>query len=857
MRTRQVNTSLELTKDRVKPFLRKYLEAHGVAITEKGRFLCLNPEHDDQTPSMHFIPDSDEQKTKCFVCHASYDIFDVHAILEDRPNEGMAFVYQNIYELADRYEVEYDRAEPTEQELLWMRLSKMYRDAATVLVEMLNEKLEEYTAPAVERGIRTEMCLKFGIASIPYRAFVVRMQARGHDVEMMKAYDIDKNMFDKEHLTFTIKDRNGMVVGFARRYLKYDKATEKLAKAQSQWYPPKYHNTSAKIPFFQRESLIYGLDTAKAENYRCFDIIEGYTDVISLRQVGLNNNGAGCGTGFTEGQIMQLRDAGFTHLNWVCDSDDAGRKAALRFLDLIAGYEGLKATVTFLPFGEEVPASDRDPDGFIRWYGRDAWLALQQYSAFEWKLDIMARGEGVDLFGLAREMIPLLLNEGDRLERGRLIKVLSDKTGVPGDDIRAEITRRTNIQIAKAGDMLKRRLHIAKDSVDIQSAVQEAYLGIQEQADDGQVDVSIEESARACIESLRQFKEPFEGIRGWKTGWEQFDKDFDGLIKEKGILAIAGAPNCGKSAMLTNLGCNLLVNDNPGCSVIYHIMDDPREVAFAKLMSCLTGIPIGNVTRAASDILPYDHLRQAFENAEEWILEQVHTGRLVVKGQEMGTATDVATRLIDNVSQKTGNTVVYMGDSLHNLLDEEHSESERLKFTNIANWARRITDTRKMTMMFTCELTKEAMKGRPRLYMTAETRAIAYAFKAVGMLYNDLHIKMEEADTYWVDEPVDIATGLTVEGASKIRRPIIDIHWEKNKITGCKEHHFFKFWDNTTRVDQMTRDDMKEQVEAAKAASTQLREPNVQALGALAASLPYATPGLPLPGQIPNMELPS
>ncbi len=854
MRTRQVNTGLELAKERLKPFLRKYLEQHGVVIDQKGKFLCLNPEHEDTTPSMHFIPGSDEQKTKCFVCHASYDIFDVHTLLEGRPKDGMAFVYNNIYELADRFGVEIDRTEPTEQELLWMRLSRMYQDAAQVLVDMANESPEECLAPAVQRGLRPEICVQYGVACVPWRAFVHRMKACGHDVEMMKAYDIDKNMFDVEHLTFTIKNQSGMVVGFSRRYLKYDKSADKLARAQGHYYPPKYHNTSAKVPFFQRESLVYGLDTARKENYRRFDIIEGYTDVLSLRQVGLNNNGAGCGTGCTEGQLMQLINAGFTHFNWVADTDDAGLAAAMRFLDLVAGHEGIKATVTFLPFGSEVPESDRDPDGFIRWYGKDAYLALPEYSAFEWKLDNVLRQPDVDPLAVAKDMIPLLLNEKDRLERGRLIKALSDRTGVPAEDLRDEIKRRTDEEIARVGDALKRRLHTARDTLDIQRAIQEASLAAQESADTA-VDISIEESARACIASLAAFKEPIHGIRGWVTGWEQFDQDFDGLVKEKGIFAIAGAPNCGKSAMLTNLACNLLIQGNEGVSVVYHIMDDPREIAFAKLMSCLTGIPIRHIVRAAADIMPYPHLKTAFENAEEWILEQVHTGKLVVKGQEMGTATDVATRLIDNVTQKTGNTVVYMGDSLHNLMDEEASDSERLKFTNIANWARRITDTRRMTMMFTCELTKEAMKGRPRLYMTAETRAIAYAFKAVGMLYNDLHVKAEEADTFWIDKPIDLASGNPVEGM-KIRRPIIDIWWEKNKVSEFKGHHFWQFWDNSARVEQMTREDMQAQVSAARDAAEELKAPNAQALGSFDASLPYATPGLPLPGQTPSLELP-
>jgi len=835
----QINPALAALVEKVKPLLTQYLTDHQVTLDNRGWFRCLNPKHPDHDPSMHIIPASNGTKTKCFPCGASYDIFDAHAILEGRPKQGPGWIYQNLYELARRYGIDFEEVEPTEQELLLMRLMRMYQDAADILVEVAKKEPDQSFAYTRARGISDEVCIEMGVGSVPWKAFLQRMQACGHDVDYMKQYDLSSDMFDREHVTFTIRDKNGMVVGFARRFTLWDGEQQKLSREKQSYYPPKFSNTGANVPFFQKEALVYGLDTARKENYRRLEMFEGYFDVLGARQAGIRASACALGTSLTEFQVMQAQDCGFTHINYVGDMDDAGQKGAMKALDTMAGREGLKATVTFLPFPESVPVKDRDPDTYLKMFGAEEYFKLPEYSGFDWKLDIELKTNGQDLHHLALRMIPLIMNEKDHITRGRLVRVLADKTSVPEEDIRAEIQKREDVRIDSLAIDLQRGLGRAKTSLERIEVIQEIAAQTRS-ASDETVDVSIGESARAAVLAFQKFEAPIVGLRGYKTGFDQFDKDFDGFPKEQQILGIAGSPNCGKSAFVTNMAVNLaLYNPSEKLSIIYHIMDDPRNIAIAKIMSCLTGMPIRTTTRAASDILPYPHLKNAYEQAKAWLLEKMHTGAIVVKGQEMGCGTEVAARLIDTTMQRTGNKVVYIADSLHNISAEGNTGDRRMNFIQVSDWAQQISDTRRISMIFTCELTKEGMKERPRMYMTSETSAIGYKFKAVGMVWNALHILRETANDYWLDELLDPATG--VKTGDPVKRPIIEIKWEKNKISEFKGSHYFRFWDNAARVAQMSFQEVD--TERKKAAAINLKGPNLGILGQFQAALPHA-PGV-------------
>jgi DNA primase catalytic core len=737
-------------------------------------------------------------RVKCFACGASYDIFKVCSIVEKKPERGPGWIYENVYHLAKLFKLSFDEIEPTEEELRYIQYSNMYDDAADVLVAVAST--DEATEYPRKRGLTKETCVKFGVAQVDTEYFYKEMEKRGHAREVLENVGLTSDMFAKDRVTFVLRDLSGWVIGFSRKYLLYDKTAHKMAKANKKYYPPKYVNTSSDVPFFDKSSFLYGIHYARVPNNRRIDLYEGYFDFLFAYQSGITNCAAVSGTALTGSQVELIKQVGFSHVNIVFDSEPEGCKAAEKMMDTFSGYEGLYLTITFLPFEDDVPPADRDPDEFIKRYGIQSYHDLELYSAFDWRLNKMIM-DGAPAATVSEIMLPQILNESSILRRSELLTKLSEATKYQVEVLRAELDRLADKSVRAITEQVMTDLHRARDSKKKAEILRggvaqiDEIIGRQGQA----LDYSWEESHRAFIEACTSNETPGLEIGGWKTGWVKFDESFDGLPKEGSILGIAGAPNCGKSAWLTSLIMNLLINNTEGLSVVFHVLDDPRHVAFAKLMSALTGIPIGHILRAEKYVLGNPALGEAYRRARGWIETQMRTGKLIVKGQELGNDIELAEHLIDSVITKTGNKVVYVADSFHSL-DDKRSSEERIRYKRVAEWSMRVTETRKITMVFTVELTKVGMDGRPRLHMLAETGKLAYALKAVGLVYNELHDKRNLSCTHWLDK---------VEGEQEpVRRPILEVEWAKNKISGFKGNQYLKFHDELAYLEEISRDDV-------------------------------------------------
>jgi len=158
----------------------------------------------------------------------------------------------------------------------------------------------------------------------------------------------DGTTFDRfaGRVMFPIHSISGRVIGFGGRILKADKKTAK------------YLN-SPESEVYHKSEVLYGIYHAKkaiTQENKCF-LVEGYTDVISLHQTGIENVVASSGTSLTQDQIKLIKR--FTpNVTVLYDGDAAGIKASLRGIDMIL-EEGLNVKVVLLPEGE-------DPDSFAR-----------------------------------------------------------------------------------------------------------------------------------------------------------------------------------------------------------------------------------------------------------------------------------------------------------------------------------------------------------------------------------------------------------------------------------------------------------------------------------------------------------
>ena len=205
-----------------------------------------------------------------------------------------------------------------------------------------------------ERGIREDTIDKFqlGYSFTERDAFSLEAKKSGYKTDYLvkTGLSIEKGglYFDRfaGRVMFPIHGISGNVIGFGGRTLRTDKDTAK------------YLN-SPESEIYHKSKVVYGLFFAKkaiVTTEKCY-LVEGYTDVISMHQAGIENVVASSGTALTVEQIRLIKR--FTqNITIIYDGDEAGIKASFRGIDLVL-EEGLNVRVLLLPDGE-------DPDSFSK-----------------------------------------------------------------------------------------------------------------------------------------------------------------------------------------------------------------------------------------------------------------------------------------------------------------------------------------------------------------------------------------------------------------------------------------------------------------------------------------------------------
>ncbi|QTV04908.1 DNA primase [Faecalibacter bovis] len=206
-----------------------------------------------------------------------------------------------------------------------------------------------------ERGFSNEIIKRFELGYSPNKwdAFAEYAEKKGYSKEIIEAsglvsYKEDGKRFDKfrERVIFPIYSYSGRPIGFGGRILRND------VKAA------KYLNSPENEIYFKSKTL-YGLFQAKQailKQDECL-LVEGYTDVLSMHQAGIENVVASSGTALTKEQIVMIKRL-TSHVTVMYDGDAAGIRASFRGIDMILAQE-LNVKILPLPDGE-------DPDSFAR-----------------------------------------------------------------------------------------------------------------------------------------------------------------------------------------------------------------------------------------------------------------------------------------------------------------------------------------------------------------------------------------------------------------------------------------------------------------------------------------------------------
>lgn len=327
-----------------------------VTLRKRGvNFVGLCPFHDDRTPSFYVSPA--KNICKCFACGEGGT--PVHFVMK---HEQMSYP-EALKFLARKYNIQVVEKELTNEE----RQAQDDRESMFILNEYARDYfvktlLENPEGKAVglsyfkERGFREDTIRKFqlGYGLDEWSAFSEEAQKNGYQREYLIKTGLSTGGEDGRPLTdrfrgrvmFPVHTISGKVVAFGGRILK---KSDKLAK---------YVN-SPESEVYSKSRELYGLFFAKGaivKADKCF-LVEGYTDVISMHQAGVENVVSSSGTALTHGQIRMIRRFS-ENITVLYDGDAAGIKAALRGIDLLL-EQGMNVRVVLLPNGE-------DPDSFAR-----------------------------------------------------------------------------------------------------------------------------------------------------------------------------------------------------------------------------------------------------------------------------------------------------------------------------------------------------------------------------------------------------------------------------------------------------------------------------------------------------------
>ena len=376
-----------------------------------ARFVGLCPFHQEKTPSFGVSPD--RGSFKCFGCGEGGD-----AIAFVEKLENLDFVGA-IEFLADRFNVplEYEESSPEQDR------QRRQRERLFALLEQATSFYERHLwdSPRGEaarsylerRGLGEEVCRDYRLGLAPGGATLAgKAREKGFTAQELGAAGLVNrrgNDYFNGRLLFPLADARGRVRGFQARKLREDDPLR-----------AKYVN-SPEGELFRKGDMLYGLDRARvaiAKQERAV-VVEGNTDVLALRQAGLEPVVASMGTALTDRQLKEL--SRLTHKAWLCfDGDAAGEAATLRGMELAAA-QGFDVRVVTLPPG-------RDPADLANEFDELLGRA-ESYLSYRVRLEIERAPDRQEAFVRVREVLSRF--QEDSPERQDAVRLAADRLDLP------------------------------------------------------------------------------------------------------------------------------------------------------------------------------------------------------------------------------------------------------------------------------------------------------------------------------------------------------------------------------------------------------------------------------------------
>ena len=393
-----------------------------------ANYLGLCPFHNEKTPSFSVSPG--KQLYYCFGCHAGGNAISFLMQYENMTfQEAVAFLADRCGYVLPEENEEAGRQKKRDEKMALFEINKLatgffYRS----LFGQEGLAARQYFE---SRGLGKEIWKRFGLGYAHKQpdALYRYIKGKGYDDDILQksglfTYD-GKGVRNKfwNRVIFPIADKQRRVIAFGGRVMGDGM--------------PKYLN-SPQTPLFDKSKSIYGIHIAAASRSDFLLLCEGYMDVISLHQEGFDNAVATLGTAFTKDHSVAIKRL-VKKVVLCYDEDNAGIQAIQRALPILREAEISARVLCLSPW--------KDPDELIRHVGKEGFQERinEAENAFLWEIRQLKAGYLLSDPEQKTEFYKgcgtLLSRFEDPLERGNYIRAVSDREGIPFEELRRLVNR--------------------------------------------------------------------------------------------------------------------------------------------------------------------------------------------------------------------------------------------------------------------------------------------------------------------------------------------------------------------------------------------------------------------------------
>lgn len=418
------------------------IEDH-VTLKRRGANLLGNcPFHNEKTPSFTVSPAKGIYK--CFGCGKAGNV--VNFLMD---HEQLSYP-EALRSLAKRYNIEIEEEELTVDQRQELNAKESLYIVSQFAADFFQEQLTQTQKGRAiglsyfkERGFSEETIKKFQLGYSPdeWTALTDAAIEKGYQLDFLEKTGLtivkEEKKFDrfKGRVMFPIQNISGRVLGFGGRILTSDK---KAAKYLNSPESDIYHKSKVLYGIFHAKKSIVAKDT-------CY-LVEGYTDVISLHQSGVENVVASSGTSLTIEQIRLIKR--YTpNITILFDGDAAGLKASFRGIDMIL-EAGLNVKVVLFPDGE-------DPDSYAKNHTQAeilTFLDSESKDFIKFKTDVLLKEVGKDPIkkaGLIKDIVESIALIPDPIIRSVYIQECSSMMGMEEEMLLTELNKSRKQKISK------------------------------------------------------------------------------------------------------------------------------------------------------------------------------------------------------------------------------------------------------------------------------------------------------------------------------------------------------------------------------------------------------------------------